>query len=339
MDRKTVVKKSPANNLLYEERKIMKKILFLEVVMLVGILALSACSTREDSDNGRSGMGFGEYNSEPISSTILGTENSAGELTPDNTGEESNTVSGQETSDFKTNTEWSIPDGEAGAAGNGADSEAGAAGNGADSGAGTAGNRADGETGTAGNGADGEAGTAGNIADHATNAVGSEAEKEGSDDSELMAVINRSKIEEQSFEVLLNDWGKVTFVSCMRDGYNKELDPLTDVSFYLLDGDHILYRFPDVSENNVRTVGFCEGVSFVSFEDINGDDKKEIIIGALYVTGAGPQGMIPYPEVRIYEDQGNEFVYNKDLCDKANDYLSLGVSIEDVMTYIRDYSD
>ena len=100
MDRKTVVKKSPANNLLYEERKIMKKILFLEVVMLVGILALSACSTREDSDNGRSGMGFGEYNSEPISSAMLGTENSAGELTPDNTGEESNTVSGQETSDF-----------------------------------------------------------------------------------------------------------------------------------------------------------------------------------------------------------------------------------------------
>lgn len=306
----------------------MKKILFLVAMMLVGILTLSACSTREDSDNGRNGMGFGTDDFETISSVLPGTENSAGELTPDNTGEESNTVSGQETSDIKTNAEGNIPG-----------SEAGTAGNGADSGAGTAGNGADSKADAAGNGADGEADTAGNIAEHATNAVGSEAEKEGSDDSELMAVINRSKIEEQSFEVLLNDWGKVMFVSCMRDGYNEELNPLTDVSFYLLDGDHILYRFPDVYENNVRAVGFCEGVSFVSFEDINGDDKKEIIIGALYVTGAGPQGMIPYPEVRIYEDQGTEFVYNKDLCDKANDYLSLGVSIEDVMTYIRDYSN
>ena len=296
----------------------MKKILFLEALMLVVILALSACSTREDRDNSTSGVGFGEYNSEPVSSVMPGTENSAGEITPNHTDKESNTVQGQESSDNKTNTEWNIPYNETDPAGDGAD----------------------GKTNTAGNGADRETDTVGNVTDSETNAMGNVPEKEAEiDDGGLMEVINRTRIEEQSFDVVLNDWGKVTFVSCMRDGYNEELNPLTDVSFYLLDGDHILYRFPDVSDNNVRAVGLCEEVSFVSFEDINGDDKKEIIIGALYVTGAGPQGMIPYPEVRIYEDQGTEFVYNKDLCDKANDYLSLGVSIEDVMTYIRDYSN
>jgi hypothetical protein len=35
------------------------------------------------------------------------------------------------------------------------------------------------------------------------------------EDAKLLDKINKNKIEEQSFETILNDWGKVTFVSCM----------------------------------------------------------------------------------------------------------------------------
>ena len=89
-----------------------------------------------------------------------------------------------------------------------------------------------------------------------------------------------------------------------------------------------------MTKNNISETGLCEGVSFVHFEDINGDNKRDIIIGALYVSGAGPQGMIPYTVVRIYEDNGNEFVMNKDLCDEING-LRAELTAEDVRTLIK----
>lgn len=155
-------------------------------------------------------------------------------------------------------------------------------------------------------------------------------------DDLLMEVIDRSRIDDQSFEVVLNDWGKVTFVSCMPDFYDEDADPLTDVSFYLVKDGKVLCRFPYVSEHNVRESGLCESVPFVFFEDIDGDTKEEIVIGVSYVSGAGPQGMIPYTEIRIYEDGGTEFVYNEDLSDEINEKLTGEVTAEKVKTLLKD---
>ena len=157
---------------------------------------------------------------------------------------------------------------------------------------------------------------------------------ESTADNQFMVVIDRSRIDDQSFEVVLNEWGKVTFVSCMPDFYDENLDPLTDASFYLLKNEKVLYQFPYVSDNNIRETGLCEGVSFVFFEDINEDNKDEIVIGVLYVSGAGPQGMIPYTEIRIYEDGGNEFVYNENLSDEINEKLTDEVTAEYVKTLL-----
>ena len=77
-------------------------------------------------------------------------------------------------------------------------------------------------------------------------------------DNQFMEVIDRSKIDDQSFEVVLNEWGKVTFVSCMPDFFDENLDPLTDASFYLLENEKVLYQFPYVSDNNIRETGLCE---------------------------------------------------------------------------------
>ena len=142
-------------------------------------------------------------------------------------------------------------------------------------------------------------------------------------------LVNQYMIPEQSFDISLNDWGEVRFVSCMpmrNPGYNT--DPLADVSFYLLSDEQILYRFPYVNvregdtyagdtykeEDNIRQWGLIDGISFVTFTDVNGDEKKDVIIGILYYTGAGPQGAIPRMEVRVYEDQGDGFVYDEALC-------------------------
>ena len=154
-------------------------------------------------------------------------------------------------------------------------------------------------------------------------------------DIESIEKVNKNMIEEQSFSISLDDWGDVMFIACMPD-LDESSDPLTDASFYLINNQNILYHFPDVVKNNVRESGLCEGVSFVLFEDINKDNKKDIIIGVKYISGAGPQGMIPYTEIRIFEAGSNEFFYNKSLSDEINTNLPQGVTAEYVRNLLID---
>jgi hypothetical protein len=116
--------------------------------------------------------------------------------------------------------------------------------------------------------------------------------------------------------------------------FEEDIDPLTDISFYLTDDKNVLYQFPYVAQDNVRESGLCEGVSFVFFEDVNKDGRDDIVIGVLYVSGAGAQGMIPYTEIRIYEDYVNEFIYDKELSEKINENLPQDVTAGDVKKLI-----
>lgn len=125
-------------------------------------------------------------------------------------------------------------------------------------------------------------------------------------------------IEEQSFQIELNDWGEVRFVSY-------EPTPLErvheDVTFYLLKDDEILYQFPYISKRPTNGMGYFWDVKFVMFTDTNADGKEDVVIGAEYMTGAGPQGAVPHVAVRIYEECGDYFTYNEELSDKINNYL------------------
>lgn len=127
-------------------------------------------------------------------------------------------------------------------------------------------------------------------------------------------------IDEQSFLVELNDWGEVKFVSYKPD-LAEGADPQEDVSFYLLKDEKILYQFPYISADHTSGYGMYYDVKFVMFTDTNADEKEDVVIGAEYMTGAGPQGAIPHTVVRIYEDYGNYFTYNEGLSEKINDYL------------------
>lgn len=126
-------------------------------------------------------------------------------------------------------------------------------------------------------------------------------------------------IEEQSFQVELNDWGEVRFVSY--EPAPPERDMQEDVTFYLLKEKEILYQFPYIGEGHRSGCGNYWDVKFVMFTDTNADAKEDVVIGAEYMTGAGPQGAIPHVVVRIYEDCGDYFTYNEDLSNEINDHL------------------
>lgn len=156
-------------------------------------------------------------------------------------------------------------------------------------------------------------------------------------DNELTESIYRNMVSDQSFDLSLNDWGSVTFVSCMPDP-DADADPLTDASFYLKRDGELLYRFPYVAENNVREAGLCENISFVFFADSNEDLRDDAIIGVQYISGADLQGMIPYTEVRIYEDSGNSsFAYNGTLSHEINTNLPAEATAEYVKSFLANY--
>ena len=69
--------------------------------------------------------------------------------------------------------------------------------------------------------------------------------------------------------------------------------------------------FPVLFENNSTendNVGMFDSVEAVGFQDIDGDGAKDVIVIINYVTGAGPQGMMPRKTIRIFSSQDNGFV-------------------------------
>ena len=145
--------------------------------------------------------------------------------------------------------------------------------------------------------------------------------------------IREYMIPEQSFDVSLNDWGEVTFVSCMSmpdsDGYT---DPHADVSFYLVSGEQIIYRFPYV--NYREGIIAPPGVSFVTFTDVNEDGKDDVVIGILYFGVGYMQQNDPRMEIRVYIDNGDEFVHDKSRFDESGG-LDCDTTAEEVKDMLK----
>lgn len=138
-------------------------------------------------------------------------------------------------------------------------------------------------------------------------------------------------IEEQSFDVKLNAWGGVRFVSYM-PSYDDT--PLEDVSFVLVKDNQIVYHFPAYFENNSTGMGMFDRVEAVGFQDINGDGARDVIVIINYVTGAGPQGMLPRKTVRIFRAYDYGFIILEDL---MNDIMKNIEESELSISAIYDY--
>lgn len=141
-------------------------------------------------------------------------------------------------------------------------------------------------------------------------------------------------ISEQSFDVELNDWGDVTFIS-----YSPEAGAdFEDVSFYLMNDNQVVYSFPYYDENN-RTdnyTGLFDSVESVGFRDVNNDTLKDVIVVINYITGAGPQGMLPRPRTRIFLADKGEFHLAKDLIDDITENMDeTDLDINNIYEYLR----
>lgn len=139
---------------------------------------------------------------------------------------------------------------------------------------------------------------------------------------------------EQSFDVNLNVWGDVRFVSYM-PSYDDT--PLEDVSFVLVKDNQIVYRFPACFENNSTEnegIGMFDSVEAVGVQDINGDGARDVIVIINYVTGAGPQGMLPRKTVRIFRAYDSGFIILEDL---MNDIMKNIEESELSISAIYDY--
>lgn len=141
-------------------------------------------------------------------------------------------------------------------------------------------------------------------------------------------------IRDQSFDVELNDWGNVRLISYMPD-YSVDFE---DVSFYLMDDENVIYSFPYYCENNNTEyyAGLFDSVAAVAFCDVNHDNLKDVIIIINYITGAGPQGMIPRPKARIFLADNKSFVLATELIDDiTNNIAEDDLTIAGICEYLK----
>ena len=162
-----------------------------------------------------------------------------------------------------------------------------------------------------------------------------ENDADSEDDSGSIEYINKYMIPEQSFDVMLDGWGEVTFVSC-KPTYN--ISPQEYASFFLLRDEQILYRFPYLDEDNTMGhVGSFDYVGAVAFRDINDDGKDDIIVITYYESGAGPTGMVPRPDIRIFIAEENDFYLAEDMAaDIEQHILAKDMTIETICNYLKD---
>lgn len=129
-------------------------------------------------------------------------------------------------------------------------------------------------------------------------------------------------IEEQCFNVKLQSYGNVKFIS----GVKRE-DGNT-VQFYLVDkNENVLYKFPNFYGNEK---GMFKNISAVSFTDVNGDGLKDVVIAAKYSNGASDSVSIG----SIYFAEGKGFASDKKFDDKLNNSSS-DSSIASIISYYK----
>jgi hypothetical protein len=160
----------------------------------------------------------------------------------------------------------------------------------------------------------------------------SEIETVTSDNDEF--VDNHMVIQEQSFDVELDLWGRVRFVSCKPD----KVDDFGDAYFYLVKDKKVVYTLPYYYDKNIRSNGILDSVVAVAFKDINKDGLKDIIIIITYNTGAGPQGMLPFSEARLFIAGDKEFTLDRKLTDAVNEG-DANTDITSITDYIKSQED
>ena len=139
------------------------------------------------------------------------------------------------------------------------------------------------------------------------------------------------KIEDQSFEINLAPWGKVTFASYVPEGNG---EPTADVTFRVIQDGKVLMTLYGVSNDNIRTNQCFLSVDAVSFPDIDADGYMDLITIVSYDYASGPDVGKGFAEARIY--RGNEygyFVYERSMSENANSALA-ELTVRNVLDFL-----
>ena len=139
------------------------------------------------------------------------------------------------------------------------------------------------------------------------------------------------RIEDQSFEITLPPWGRVTFASYMPE---EDGEPMADVTFRVIQDGRILMTLDGVFNDNIRTNHCFLSVDAVSFPDIDGDGYMDLITISSYDYASGPDVGTGYTEARIYS--GNEngyFVYERKMTEDANSALA-ELTVSNVLSFL-----
>lgn len=152
----------------------------------------------------------------------------------------------------------------------------------------------------------------------------------GSASGRLVLYEGKSRISKADFE--LRDDGRNIRSSIWEVTWHED-----SVEVILSGDEQILYRFPYRYENNtIGSSGMFDNVGAVAFRDVNNDEKKDIIIICYYFSGAGPTGMVPRPDIRIFIAEENEFYLAEDMVtDIEQHILAKDMMIESVCNYLK----
>ncbi len=108
-----------------------------------------------------------------------------------------------------------------------------------------------------------------------------------------MQSLRQRVIEDQTFEIQLDDWGMVTFTSVApEDNSNKP-------EFLLTKNDKIIYEFPEITAAISDSFGQVSGVKF---SDVNMDGKKDILLLLRYSNDGNSWNM---PVIFLQENPDN----------------------------------
>ena len=99
----------------------------------------------------------------------------------------------------------------------------------------------------------------------------------------------------QSFYTQFAGFGKVRFVSHIDNSSGPG-----KCRFELRGGGRTVYSFPKPYANDWA----CDKITAISFTDVNGDGRKDVIVMAKAVTGIGPTGARPFNANTVYYNTG-----------------------------------
>ncbi|MGW9527728.1 hypothetical protein ACWHAM_08295 [Paenibacillus terrae] len=141
--------------------------------------------------------------------------------------------------------------------------------------------------------------------------------------------------EGQTFTTTLNGWGKVRFVSTLKD---EETNDLIQAKFFLeviskkYVEKKILYEFPEFYGNSGRMI---DRIKAVSFKDVNQDGRTDIVIIADYITGVNAHGIETLPVAGIYfQKKDNTYTTLSEL-DKNINQTGHNRTLQNVIQYVR----